>query len=165
MTLFWFKPPRLREPTVADAIQSLHPLGIRWEANPHAPSVTYYWDDGQLLAEIGDITVYPNGIIKAWPHSQISDREAMTLAGCALSAFESKPSRSTGWEYRAGSKAKNRRGYWRTNIVVGVEDDSPGWRLIARHAEDIREQRFRLTQAAEDTLAQSTSLEPGDFRC
>lgn len=117
MTYFhWFHVPKAGSP------ETLALVGITMREQ--AQSMTFEHDDesGHLMAQVGSITVYPDGRIIAWANKGIPESARRILWGCAEKAFREKPSKATGWEYRPRNGGK---GYWASGVSVPVGHTDP----------------------------------------
>lgn len=117
MSLHWYRPPRPSSDDFATYLEHLKPLGVRWETWA-APAVSYKFEDGELLAQIGCITVSTkSGLIRVWPYRDLGPAESRVLAASAQLAFEKPPSKSDGWVYIRKGVPR-----WSSNILVLVNE-------------------------------------------
>lgn len=130
MTLHWYRPPTPSAHNLPAFLDHLHPLGVRWHADwPSAPDVMYRVRDGELLAEIGALTVFTdNQVITAWPYRGVGQQEQMVLAASAQQAFEVPPTKRAGWAHTRSGRPR-----WTTFIHVTVDSAGDVGRLVARH--------------------------------
>lgn len=91
--------------------------------------MTYKIRDGELVAEIGALTVFTdNQLITAWPYRGIGRQEQMVLAASAQQAFEASPTKRAGWGYTRRGRPR-----WTTFIHVSVDVDGDVGRMVAQH--------------------------------
>lgn len=153
MTLTWYEPPTPSADDLPSYLEHLHPLGVRWRSPwPAAPDVTYQVRGGQLLAEVGAVTVTTSDqVIDVWPYRGIGVREQLVLAGTAQRAFEVPPTKRDGWAYsmRAG------RPRWVTFVHVPVTDPDGLESLVARHHQRMTLEALTAVNAAPDLAAEA----------
>lgn len=129
MTLHWYQPPTPSADNLPAYLDHLHPLGVRWRSWPAAPAMTYQLRDGELLAEIGAVTMYPDDqVITVWPYRGLGGQEQMVLAATAQQAFQQPPSERSGWTYTSEGRPR-----WSTFVHVTVSPGGDVGRMVARH--------------------------------
>lgn len=155
VTLHWYEPPTPSAETLPAYLEHLHPIGVRWHDWPSAPGVTYQLRDGELIAEIGAITVYSdNEVVSVWPYKGLGVAEQMVLAASAQQAWEQPPTLDEGWAQSPAAPAGWRvsgvggRPRWTTYILVPVDADGAVGRLVARHQHRITTEVTAALQAA-----------------
>lgn len=152
MSLYWFKVPTPSGDTLAEMLDRLRPLGVRWRSwKRDAPHATYSVRDGELVKDIGMIVVHvADQTINVYPYAGVTYDEMRILAGCAQEAFERAPSKATHWS-RVRTKRLNR---WQTTIIVRADERED---LVAqqiarserRSAWDVRDHAEELTALIE----------------
>lgn len=146
-TLHWYEPPTPSADDLASYLEHLHPLGVRWRDQwPAAPEVTYQVRGGQLLAEVGAVTVTVAGqVIDVWPYRGVGVQEQLVLAGTAQRAFEVPPTRQGGWAFTDGPRPR-----WMTFVHVAVSASGGVGLLVAQHHQRMTIESLTAVNAALD---------------
>lgn len=139
MALHWFNLPRFETPQ--EALEALHPFGVRLRPELDRPARFYWSDDANgVLCDLGEVTVYKSGQIGVWPYRDLTAGQLKALIASAGNAFERAASRGGGWVTRR----RNGRSYWWTMTVVRADDT--GIAELIRAAREDRMSRSEMTR-------------------
>jgi hypothetical protein len=114
-----------------------------------SPCVEYRDGDGRRVREIGDVTVYEDGRIRIWPHSDATPAEQVVLLRAAERVITHglHGAEALGWEERVTEAG---RVYHRCCVCVFVDDSEAGAAAAgALNQRDVDEQFMALAAAGE----------------
>lgn len=115
-------------------LEFLSQLGIReLPRSPEPMKVSRDPGTGKLMAEIGEVTVWRDGLIRFRARHDTPDGAKVILARTAVECLERDLHKRDHWEYARATK--NLPGSWSSIILVGIRD---GGSLFEAHAEALR---------------------------